>query len=240
MAMTDQATEREYAHERLGARFQDALSTYDTQRRVDVLVDEFLDDAMLEGKHGLDVGCGLGFFSERVHARGAQVIACDLGPTLVERTRERVGCDAEVVDALQLVDHFGANRFDFVISSECIEHTRNPGEALRQMAEVLKPGGHLSVSTPSILWQPVVRLATTLRLRPFDGFEIFSSWRSIRRILDEAGVSVLKEKGLHLLPFQLPCHRFLHWCDEHLQGLRPLMINICVLGRKRATDDEVL
>ena len=226
-------TEEELCHERLGDEFERALSTYDTRRRVETLIDEFLTDDMVAGKDTLDVGCGLGYFSKRLAERGAKLIACDIGPNLVQRTRDLVGCRAEVADALELVQQFGRDRFDLVVSSECIEHTPSPQRALEQMAAVLKPGGYLAVSTPNIVWSPVVKLATALRLRPFDGHERFSSWSGMRRVLTSSGVEIVREAGLHLFPFQLPLHRLSTWCDRRLQTLRPLMINLCVLGRKR-------
>ena len=225
-------TQEEYAHERLGDRFEEALSHYDTRRRVETLVDEFLAEDMVRGKETLDVGCGLGYFSKRLSERGADLTACDIGPGLVERTRRLVGCKAVVADALDLVGQFGRARFDLVVSSECIEHTPSPGRALEQMAAVLKPGGYLAVSTPNIVWSPVVKLATALRLRPFDGHERFSSWRGVRRVLRGSGINIVAERGLHLFPFQFPLHRLSTWCDRKLQPLRPLMINLCVLGRK--------
>jgi 2-polyprenyl-3-methyl-5-hydroxy-6-metoxy-1,4-benzoquinol methylase len=226
-------TEEELCHERLGDEFERALSTYDTRRRVETLVDEFLTDEMVAGKETLDVGCGLGYFSKRLAERGARLIACDIGPNLVQRTRDLVGCRAEVADALELVQQFGPDRFDLVVSSECIEHTPSPQRALEQMAAVLKPGGYLAVSTPNIVWSPVVKLATALRLRPFDGHERFSSWSGMRRVLAASGVETVREAGLHLFPFQIPLHRLSTWCDRRLQPLRPLMINLCVLGRKK-------
>ncbi len=222
----------EYAHEALGSRFQHAVSSYDTRRRVEVLVDRFLTQDMVRGKDVLDVGCGLGFFSERLHQRGARVLACDLGPGLVEATRQRVGCDAQVADVLDLVSYVGEERWDLVVSSECIEHTPDPARAVRQMVACLKPSGLLALSTPNIWWQPVVRLSSTLRLRPFDGLENFSSWRGLRRTLFDAHATILREFGIHLFPFQLPFHRISRWCDEHLQRLRGLMINICILAQK--------
>ncbi len=224
---------RDLCHENLGRRFDQALSDYDTGRRVEVLIDDFLSDDMVIGKRALDVGCGLGFFSERLRARGALVTACDIGPTLLEQTRRRVGCEVERADALQLIDHFGAERFDLVVSSECIEHTPSPNEALRQMAGVLKSGGTLAVSTPNLVWSPVVRLATALRLRPFDGYENFSTWRGMKTTLEEAGVEVEREYGLHLIPFHLKQHRLSRWLDRRAQWARGCMINICLLGRKR-------
>jgi 2-polyprenyl-3-methyl-5-hydroxy-6-metoxy-1,4-benzoquinol methylase len=229
-------SEAEYCHEHLGDEFATALSDYDTQRRVEVLVDRFLADAAVSGKNALDVGCGLGFFSGSLHSRGVEVTACDLGPKLVEHTRSQVGCEAVVADALNLVDQFGENRFDIVISSECIEHTPDPYAAVRQMAGVLKEGGLISISTPNIVWQPVVQAATRLKLRPFDGYENFSSWRGLRRTLDDCGIEIIQQQGLHLIPFQFRMHRLSRWLDRHFQPLRLGMINICLLGRKRLQD----
>ncbi|MCP5115407.1 MAG: hypothetical protein GY953_31655 [bacterium] len=89
------------------------------------------------------------------------------------------------------------------------------------------------MSTPNLVWWPVVRLATLARIRPYDGLENFSTFGGMRRTLADAGVEVLRQKGLHLFPFQIPLHRLYSWGDEHLQLLKSLMINICILGRKR-------
>src|SRR5260370_38843380 len=101
------------------------------------------------------------------------------------------------------------------------------------MCKVLRPGGYLAVSTPNLLWYPVVRTATTLRFRPFDGLENFSTFRSIRSVLESEQLSILKEKGLHIIPFQLPMKRDSQWCDHHAQALRRFMINLCVFARKK-------
>lgn len=225
-------TSLEQAHDALGDYFAQWVSKYDTRRRIEVLVDAFLSDHMIRGKAVLDVGCGLGFFSRRLKERGADVTACDIGHNLVERVRREVGCRCETADALRLVEHFGREVFDTVVSSECIEHTRSPQRAVEQMIGVLRQGGHISLSTPNRLWQPVVRTATALRLRPYCGRENFSTWRGLRRLMRRNGVSVLREHGLHLWPFQLGFHRLSTWCDANTQFLRPLMVNICMLGRK--------
>ena len=77
----------ELTHERLQERFEEALSIYDTERRVEILVDHFLTDEMVCGRRALDVGSGLGYFSRRLVERGAAVVACDVGPRLVQTTR---------------------------------------------------------------------------------------------------------------------------------------------------------
>jgi 2-polyprenyl-3-methyl-5-hydroxy-6-metoxy-1,4-benzoquinol methylase len=225
-------TEQDLAYERLGDKFDEALSEYDTQRRVETLIDEFLADVALQGRSVLEVGTGLGYFARRLTQRGANVTATDIAPSLVDRVRRNVGCRAQVADALRLGDQFAAESFDAVLSSECIEHTPDPNEAVVQMCRLVRPGGVLVLSTPNVVWQPVVRLASRLRLRPFDGLENFSSWRGLRRVLRDEGLEVLQERGLHLFPFQVGMHGLSHWCDRRLQAFRGGMINICLLARK--------
>lgn len=226
------ATAKELSHDRLGAKFEKALSSYDTRRRVETLVDEFLVPLDIRGKKVLDVGCGLGFFSQRLADSGAIVTACDIGPSLVMETAKRVGCTVVQADALALTATFKQDEFDCVVSSECIEHTPDPQRAVKEMTRVLKPGGYLSLSTPNLLWYPVVRAATLLKLRPFDGYENFSTWSSLRSLLEESGMEICEQKGLHLFPFQFRLHRLSRWVDENAQGLRGCMINICLLARK--------
>lgn len=232
--MARRLTREELVHEAMGDAFRTALCWYDTERRVHVLVDEFLPDAAVVRKRTLDVGCGLGFFSRRLVERGALVTACDIGPGLLERTRRHAGCETVVADALELTKQFGPESFDLVVSSECIEHTPDPARAISEMLAVLRPGGYLSLSTPNVVWSPVVLLASAMRLRPFDGFENFSSWSGIRAAVAAGGGTIARERGLHLFPFQLPLHRLSSWCDDRLQPLRAVMINICVLARKSA------
>lgn len=227
----------EYCHEHLGETFAESLSVYDTQRRIDVLVHEFLTDDMVVGKTVLDVGCGLGYFSEALANRGAIVTACDIGPNLLLATNKRVNCKTVLADALCLTDYFGDHQFDLVLSSECIEHTPDPARALQQMALVLKPGGYLSVSTPNILWYPIVATATALKLRPFDGYENFSSWNSLRDSLRKSNIRIKREKGLHLFPFQFTyLNNMSTWCDNHMQFSRNIMINLCIFGQKSKAD----
>src|SRR6056297_813586 len=45
----------------------------------------------LEGRRILDAGCGTGMLSAELAARGAEVVAVDLSPTLVALAKERAG-----------------------------------------------------------------------------------------------------------------------------------------------------
>ncbi len=231
-AVMRKPSEQELIHERLGATFGEALSLYDTRRRMEVLIDEFLPGDTLKGKSALDVGTGLGFFAERMISRGAHVTAVDLGPNLIEQVRTRLSCPAFISDALSLTNSFEPDSFDIVLSSECIEHTPDPQAAIRQMLAMLKPGGLLSLSTPNVFWYPLVALATRLKVRPFTGLENFSTFDGIGTTIRTSGGEVLRQKGLHLFPFQFGLRPLSMWLDEHFQFAQRAMINLCVLARK--------
>ena len=48
----------------------------------------------------------------------------------------------------QILEGVADNSFDFVHSSHCLEHMRNPEEALKNWFRVLKPNGHLVILVP--------------------------------------------------------------------------------------------
>jgi SAM-dependent methyltransferase len=93
----------------------------------------------------LEVGCGMGEFAERL-ARNLDVtvIAIDLSPRMVELSRQR-GVDARQADVQQLPFDDGA--FDCVVANWVLYHVPDLDRALREIARVLSPGGHLLAMT---------------------------------------------------------------------------------------------
>jgi 2-polyprenyl-3-methyl-5-hydroxy-6-metoxy-1,4-benzoquinol methylase len=226
--------EKELTHDRLTARFDELMDDYDVGRRVEVLIDDFLGAATVHGKLVLDAGCGVGGITRELVARGARVVALDIGQQLAATTRARCRCNA-LVGTLTAMG-LAADSFDAVVSSEAIEHTPDPIRSVLELYRVVKPGGHLVLSTPNRLWQPPVRAASALGLRPFDGFENFLWPGKLRGVLKDSGAQIVDHRGIHLWPFQIRMlHRLSKGIDRFGGVLLPLMINQCIHCTKPIT-----
>ncbi len=215
------------AHDRLAVQFDDLMNDYDLKRRLETLLDNFMRDATWSGKIVLDAGCGTGRGTQAILKRDATIIAMDIGLNLVRRTVDRCNCSAVVGDVLACP--FPDNYFDVVFSSEVIEHTPDPLAAIAQFHRMLKPGGHLILSTPNRAWHWLVSLASTLKLRPYEGFENFVSPHELRQTAERLGMTVVTHTGVHVAPFQVRVLQpILRRMDRWGERLLPVMINQCI------------
>lgn len=107
--------------------------------------------ADLRDAKALDVGCGGGLLSEAMAERGAEVVALDLAPELIDVARLHLLESGLKVDyRLQSVESLAEQApasFDVVACMEMLEHVPDPASVLRACAALLKPGGKLFVST---------------------------------------------------------------------------------------------
>lgn len=98
-------------------------------------------------KRVLEVGCGWGELAAWIaEDTGAEVIATDLSPRMVELARGR-GLDARVADVQALP--FEDDSFDAVVAAWMLYHVPDLERGLAELARVLRPGGALFVTTNS-------------------------------------------------------------------------------------------
>lgn len=81
---------------------------------------------------GIDIGCGKDLLSKRVFKKITGIEAFDLKDG-----------DAQFIDRYRKKDSY-----DFVYSSNCLEHMENPKEALVAWFSLVKPGGFLAFTVP--------------------------------------------------------------------------------------------
>ena len=115
------------------------------------------------GRRVLEIGCGLGNFTEKLLDREA-VIAVDIEPACIQRLKERYGnrdnLHAFVCGILD--PEFGnLARFqpDSCVCLNVLEHVEDDGAALRALASVLMPGGRIILMVPAFqaLYGPIDR-----------------------------------------------------------------------------------
>lgn len=191
----------ELFYDSIADEFDAVMNQYDLQRRLHIVFDVFLKDVDLRERRVLDAGCGTGWFSQAACYRGARVTALDIGPRLLGQVRRK--CDAKTVvgDVLDL--EFADDSFDVVISSECIEHTRDPRRAVRELIRVCRPGGLVAITSNNHTWYWLCALANRLDWRPYKGIENWPTWRDFRSWFASERVRILDRRGFHLFPFQL-------------------------------------
>ncbi|CAG8690200.1 26841_t:CDS:2 [Dentiscutata erythropus] len=106
----------------------------------------------------LDIGCGGGVLSESLVRLGASVLGADASPENIHIARLHARKDPglysgpgtlkyKCVPAEKLLEN--GESFDIVCAMEIIEHVNHPVEFLKACAGLVKPGGHLFLSTIS-------------------------------------------------------------------------------------------
>jgi SAM-dependent methyltransferase len=102
----------------------------------------------------------------------------------------------EVVDASKLVDRFGPDAFDVVITTEMVEHIRDWRTVVHNLKGVVRPGGLLLVTTRSIGFPYHGFPYDFWRYEPEDMRAIFADFEMVALERDSAspGVFVLARK----------------------------------------------
>ena len=105
-----------------------------------------------EGSRVLEVGGGAGLMSVALARRGFHVDAVDASTAMVELTRQtsaEAGCaesvSATAGDARSLA--FADASFDLVVAIGVVSWLDRPEDAIREFGRVVKPGGHVLVTT---------------------------------------------------------------------------------------------
>ena len=136
----------------LASRWWDENSEFKPLHQINPLRVNYINErTSLAGKLVLDVGCGGGLLTEGMAALEAQVTGIDLAPDSLEVARLHLlesgySIDYQLIEAAQLkLSHSG--HFDVVTCLEVLEHVPDPAELIRDCAAMLKPGGHLVLST---------------------------------------------------------------------------------------------
>ena len=112
---------------------------------------KMLSNHLRSGMSVLELGCGTGSFTRELARSGADIVAIDVSPELLEVAT--ANCSApnvryEIQNAYELSYPEGV--FDSVVGSSVLHHLEIEA-ALREIYRVLKPGGQISFTEPNML-----------------------------------------------------------------------------------------
>ena len=116
----------------------------------------------LHGRRVLDAGCGTGALAVEAARRGANVVAIDLSPTLVELARERLPADINGASIEFRVGDMSApdlGRFDFAVAMDSLIHydTTVAVNAIARIAERVDHG----IAFTFAPWNPLLGIMHT-------------------------------------------------------------------------------
>lgn len=138
--------------EELASRWWDPHGEFKPLHEINPLRLEYIDRRVgLKGKRVVDVGCGGGILSESMAQRGAEVTGIDMGeaPLSVARLHQHesgVEVDYQQITAEALAEQ-QPEQFDVVTCLEMLEHVPDPASIIQACAKLVKPGGHVFLST---------------------------------------------------------------------------------------------
>ena len=116
------------------------------QRRVKMLTEHIQPDMKV-----LELGCGVGYFTEYLARTGATIVANDISPDLLDVARQRVPDENVTFNEENAYDlTYKDGSFDSIVGSSVLHHLE-VDQALAECFRVLKPGGTIYFTEPNLV-----------------------------------------------------------------------------------------
>jgi SAM-dependent methyltransferase len=168
---------------------------------------KMLSSHLKPGMSVLELGCGTGSFTRELARSGADVVAIDVSPELLEMAK--ANCSApnvqyQIQNAYALSYSEGA--FDSVVGSSVLHHLEVE-KALRGAYRVLKPGGTIYFTEPNML-NPQIAIQKNVpwikrKLGDSPDETAFFRW-PLRRLLEKTGYRNIRIDPFDFLHPQTP------------------------------------
>lgn len=128
-------------------RWENTRAPNEWSLRRGAVILELLQSLRLARPKILDLGCGTGWFTEKLALHG-DTIGIDLSDTSIAAAKARAPHLTFIAGNLFDIP-FSEQQFDVVIAQEVIAHVEDQRGFLGRVASLLGPGGHLILTTPN-------------------------------------------------------------------------------------------
>jgi demethylmenaquinone methyltransferase / 2-methoxy-6-polyprenyl-1,4-benzoquinol methylase len=146
----------------------------------------FLVSQIPPGSRVLDVATGTGAVALELLRRGCTVVGVDHSPAMLAVARQRVAGRVELLEASAESLPFPDAEFDALTFTYLLRYVDRPGDVLRELARVVRPGGtiaSLEFGLPRGLARPAWELWTRVGL-PLAGRLLSPGWHEVGRFLN--------------------------------------------------------
>jgi SAM-dependent methyltransferase len=180
------------------------------------------------GMRVLELGCGTGYFTRELARSGADIVAIDVSPELLEIAR--ANCSApnvhyEIQNAYEM--SYPDAVFDSVVGSSVLHHL-DIDQAIREIYRVLKVGGTICFTEPNML-NPQIAIQKNVpwvkrKLGDSPDETAFFRW-PLRRLLEVTGYREVRIDPFDFLHPQTPAPLI-----DRLNSLSRLLENLPVIS----------
>lgn len=168
---------------------------------------KMLSSHLKPGMAVLELGCGTGSFTRELARSGADVVAIDVSPELLEMARANC-CAPNVQYQIQnaYALSYSEGVFDSVVGSSVLHHLEFE-KALRDVYRVLKPGGTIYFTEPNML-NPQIAIQKNVpwikrKLGDSPDETAFFRW-PLRRLLEKTGYRDIRIDPFDFLHPKIP------------------------------------
>lgn len=162
----------------------------------------------------LEIGCGVGRWTEMLSRQGNRVCAVDLSPTMVSETSRRLKANtlyAELHTA-DISEFSSGRQFDAAVSVTVLQHIMDDerfDQAFRNIADQMRPGGRFVLLEAAPSDNDVRCDSPIFRARPFSAYQ---------SVLERNGFRIDTVAGVDPMPFKT-------WVLPYLRSMpRPLAV----------------
>jgi 2-polyprenyl-3-methyl-5-hydroxy-6-metoxy-1,4-benzoquinol methylase len=108
-------------------------------------IGETMEELRIRDAKIMEAGCGTGWLSAKLSEFG-EVTACDLGSEIIDTAQKEYPHIKFLSGDVQTLD-LPTNYFDVVVTSEVLAHVPDQPAFVQRLADLLKPGGFLFLTT---------------------------------------------------------------------------------------------
>lgn len=159
-----------------------------------------------------------------------ELINVEISHIMLKQARQRFPNETFVEIDLQTIC-YPNDYFDCILSLEMLEHSPSPQKLLCEMSRVLKPGGQLILTCPSVLSEIYLWFADLFMHNHGEGPHRFPSTLHVKSMLANAGFRLINHQATLFLPRELGaisyklntlCEKIFQWFPANELGIRQL------------------